>query len=159
MMKRTIALLFVAFFILSSVSCSMVHGNHETFNGGEILDDEKMSEIRSQIYSTFETETVKDEATQTDKTETNEEETETNEDETDNSSSETETESDISSSDTVMPEETETSMKADVYWIESGEVWHIKRDCRYLKNKTVVSGSVEDAVAAGKIRACSACGK
>lgn len=156
MMKRTIALLFVAFLILSSVSCSMVHGNHETFNGGEILDDEKMSEIRSQIYSTFETETGKDISTQTERINADIEETDKNSYETE---TESESESGFSSSDTDMSEETETGGDCNVFWTDKGEVWHLNVDCRYLNNKSVVTGTVEDAKTAGKSRACSACGK
>ncbi|MBQ9801551.1 MAG: hypothetical protein IJW51_00555 [Clostridia bacterium] len=45
-----------------------------------------------------------------------------------------------------------------VYWLESGSVYHVSADCRYLKNKTnVKTGTVEDANAASKARACSSC--
>ncbi len=55
---------------------------------------------------------------------------------------------------------TETEMlQAAVYWRESGEVWHLKRDCSYIRDKEVATGTVEDAMKAGKLRACSRCSK
>lgn len=45
-----------------------------------------------------------------------------------------------------------------VYWVKSGEVWHISEKCRSLaRSKTVLSGSVDEAIAAGKSRACKIC--
>jgi hypothetical protein len=58
--------------------------------------------------------------------------------------------------------ETEKEMRepADgtVYWTEGGEVWHEWRDCsRISKKSPVLTGSIEDAVAAKKDRGCSFC--
>ena len=45
------------------------------------------------------------------------------------------------------------------YWLKNGQVYHITRDCTYIKGKeNVLSGMVEDATQAGKARVCSACG-
>ncbi len=65
--------------------------------------------------------------------------------------------------------ESEASVKTDiegteeqegtVYWLKTGEVWHIKRDCSYIRNKEVFSGTVEEAMADKKTRICSRCGK
>lgn len=47
-----------------------------------------------------------------------------------------------------------------VYWVAGGEVWHIRSDCSSLsRSKNIKSGSVSDAVAAGKARVCKRCGK
>ncbi len=47
-----------------------------------------------------------------------------------------------------------------VYWVKGGEVWHLKRTCSSLSNsRNILTGTVEEAVANGKIRQCSRCGK
>ncbi len=47
-----------------------------------------------------------------------------------------------------------------VYWVAGGEVWHLRSDCPSLsRSKNIKSGSVSDAVAAGKARVCKRCGK
>lgn len=57
-----------------------------------------------------------------------------------------------SSSDTTVPE-------GEVYWVPSGKVWHIRRDCSSLsRSTTILNGSVADAQAAGKERVCKKCG-
>ena len=44
------------------------------------------------------------------------------------------------------------------YWIEGSEVYHLDRDCTYIKDRaTVESGTVKAAEAAGAVRACSHC--
>lgn len=51
-----------------------------------------------------------------------------------------------------------TQTVGTVYWLESGSVYHVIADCHYLKNKVNVKfGTVEDATAAAKSRACSSC--
>ena len=46
-----------------------------------------------------------------------------------------------------------------VYWVKGGEVWHVKKTCSSLsRSKTILSGSVDDAIAAGKTRVCKRCG-
>ena len=45
------------------------------------------------------------------------------------------------------------------YWLKSGTVYHISLDCTYIKDKeNVLSGTVDEALAAGKERCCSRCG-
>ncbi|MBQ8396974.1 MAG: hypothetical protein IJX53_02105 [Clostridia bacterium] len=47
-----------------------------------------------------------------------------------------------------------------VYWSPSGSVWHTDPACASLKQaKSVLSGSVVDAKAAGKARVCRTCGE
>ena len=46
-----------------------------------------------------------------------------------------------------------------VYYTESGTVWHKSADCSALKkSKNVIVGTLEEANAAGKERACKKCG-
>lgn len=53
-----------------------------------------------------------------------------------------------------------TEENADtVYWVAGGEVWHTKSTCSSLsRSKNILSGTVEDAVLAGKSRVCKRCG-
>ena len=46
-----------------------------------------------------------------------------------------------------------------VYWVKNGEVWHTKSTCGSLsRSKSILSGSVEEAMLAGKDRVCKRCG-
>ena len=70
----------------------------------------------------------------------------------------------LTQTETLMQTETEkeTHEPADgiVYWTEGGEVWHEWRDCsRISKKNPVLTGSIEDAMAAKKDRGCSFCCK
>ena len=47
-----------------------------------------------------------------------------------------------------------------VYWVPGGEVWHTTSDCPSLKrshSSSIMSGSISDAMAAGKKRVCKNC--
>lgn len=58
------------------------------------------------------------------------------------------------------PLDTDTSGEVVVYWTKSGEVWHCDRDCASLANSaSVISGSIDEARAAGKSRICQRCAK
>lgn len=53
--------------------------------------------------------------------------------------------------DTETPEDTET-----VYWVKSGEVWHVDKNCSTLSRSTnIQSGTIEES---GKSRVCTVCG-
>ena len=72
------------------------------------------------------------------------------------------TETETCTVETTEPDVTETESENTleaVYWLESGSVWHNSADCRYLKGKTFVSGTVEQAMEHGKSKLCSACEK
>ncbi len=44
------------------------------------------------------------------------------------------------------------------YWTPFGEVYHFNPDCQYIKNSgTIYSGTVQDALDAGRSRGCSGC--
>ena len=46
-----------------------------------------------------------------------------------------------------------------VYWVKSGEVWHISEKCPSLsRSKSILSGTVDEAMASGKARVCKRCG-
>ena len=46
-----------------------------------------------------------------------------------------------------------------VYWVNGGEVWHVKKTCSSLSHsKNILTGSVEEAISNGKTRQCSRCG-
>lgn len=60
------------------------------------------------------------------------------------------------------PTETADELAADtqVYWTDSGQVWHTDRTCSSLKQaKSVRTGTVAEAEYAGKNRPCSYCGE
>ena len=45
-----------------------------------------------------------------------------------------------------------------VYWVDGGQVWHLKTECGYISDgSTVFYGSLENAVQCGKYRVCSSC--
>lgn len=47
-----------------------------------------------------------------------------------------------------------------VFWTKSGAFWHTSIDCHYLsRSKTIIHGTVEDAMFAGKSSICSSCSK
>lgn len=47
-----------------------------------------------------------------------------------------------------------------VYWVRGGSVYHLKSDCSSLsRSSEILSGTIEDAIADGKERVCSRCGK
>lgn len=46
----------------------------------------------------------------------------------------------------------------DVFWTESGKLWHSDLDCSYLSNsKTILHGTVEEAKLEGKEKGCERC--
>lgn len=48
--------------------------------------------------------------------------------------------------------------EGDVFWTESGKLWHKSLDCSYLANsKTILHGTVEEAKLEGKEKPCSRC--
>lgn len=168
--KLKITLVTVLLIITSMLSsCAMFLSDHETFEGGEILNDELLSEIRSKVFSSDVTETEEalteiDSSAQADKPKESAEQSE-NDDRTDDPNTDSSTESKaIESTEDDQSVESERVSEAVtgsgiVYWTENGEVWHLNPECRYLKNKAVISGSEEEAAEAGKKRVCSTCSK
>ena len=109
-------------------SCSILIPNEQVFDGGEILNDAKMSEIKAEILK--------------------------GEDDKSNTSQVVD-ESDASNGSG--PDSEETSI---VFWTSGGSVWHLFEDCGHLKRgKEILSGTVQDAMDAGKEKVCSTCDK
>ena len=68
---------------------------------------------------------------------------------------------DVPVADTGKEDDTsQTEENADtVYWVKGGEVWHTRSNCSSLsRSKNILSGTVEDALLAGKARVCKRCG-
>lgn len=58
------------------------------------------------------------------------------------------------------PPTTDESGAAVLFWTSNGKVWHASAECSSLKRSTNInSGTIEEAEAAGKQRACSVCAK
>lgn len=133
--KKTLGIIITLFVMISLIACDFDESKNHLL-GGQLLDDEKMSEIKNEIISGTLPDIAESENTETDSSSA-QIEVVTNEKDTDNEPS-----------------------YGTVYWTESGSVWHTSRDCRYLKKSTnILSGSVEKAKESGKTRACSGCGK
>ncbi len=129
-------LLIIMILILTLCSCDFDESN-KNLSGGILLDDEMLSEIQNEILSG---ETFNDDTYEKDDSESSVQ-SEDNADEEDESN--------------------ERNENADVvYWTKSGYTWHISINCSYLKKSdNILSGSVEDAVEAGKTKVCSRCNK
>ncbi len=135
---RSFWLIAIVFLIVSFSSCKMDESRYHLF-GGELLDEERMSEIKNELLGGAESDTVS--ATVT-------EEFPNAESERENTDSNSEAE-----------EKTE-DLTQTVYWAKSGEVWHRSNECGYLKKSSEISsGTVEEAIEAGKERLCLICGK
>ena len=139
---KIVALLLVDITVLCSCA------NNSDFNGGVLLDSNKLSEIRAEVFAT-EAETA--EITTVENTtevvfETKEQNSDT-------------TELKPEYNDSTEDAMTVNEESAIVYWTKDGKVWHSSRDCRYIKNSEVESGTANDAIAAGKERVCSSCGR
>ena len=154
-----------AVFILSVLlgGCAF-NESANSFRGGELLDEDMMSELKESVLaengsdltetgleslsgSNVDSETVADSVQSNEDTAENDGESETvNSDGTLTEETEKVAESEIGKADTV-------------YWVKGGSVWHLSRDCYHLRNKDVISGSVEEAQEAGKTKVCSNCSK
>ena len=148
--KRLLVVATLLILIFLFTACE----ENNDFRGGELLDSEKMSEIKSEIIGDLVT----------------------SEGETDSDINFNDTENDIGSDETFsnnvdgdVTEKTDSAAqngndsqnteKIIVYWTKSGKVWHLSENCRYIKNSEQISGTVEEAIEAGKERVCSSCGK
>ena len=154
--------------------------NNVDFYGGELLDSEKISEIKSAIFATEAVESeVKSEKDETEKVSetvkdieeiessahdiTESMESTTSDKTTDSGYENTEVNSETKEQESEYNENTEDTFVGNeengiVYWTKNGGVWHISRNCRYIRNSEVESGDVNDAIEAGKDRVCSSCG-
>lgn len=132
--------------ILLLCSCSVSSDAVNDFRGGVLLDDEMMSEIRSSVFSTDTTESGYNNS---------DKDGERNIIETESANEEyTEVIGENISEQVSYTPDTDL-----VFWVKDGSVWHLDRDCRYIKKSTVISGTVDEAIANGKDRVCSSCGR
>lgn len=68
---------------------------------------------------------------------------------------ETETETET---ETEAQEETKEPADGIVHWTAGGEVWHESRSCNRISQRSpMITGSIDEAIAAKKERACSVC--
>lgn len=142
------SVLLILLHVIVFTSCDFDESKNN-FRGGELLDAEKMSEIKNELLGT-ESETEKGNGSQISG------EYESNSGEN----------SEGTQRDTVGTERNETesnNFAGDtaiiVYWTEGGSVWHISRDCYHIKNKDVISGTVAEAEKSGHDKGCKTCNK
>ena len=161
-MKRITVFCLILTAIMIFVSCGNASKND--FYGGELLDEERMSEIKSSFFTTEADETTET-VEITEEIETTEEIKATETLEKNETESVSKIIAETKAQETEYNERKEDSTHSEidgvetVFWTKNGEVWHLSRDCRYIKSSTVVSGSLEEAIEQGKSRACSSCGK
>lgn len=156
--KIILGIIVTVFVLTSFIACSFDESRNH-LSGGQLLDDEKMSQIKNEILN--------DEMSETKTTEnvgTNVDDSSLTSDKNDEAS-EKNGDGEISNETLSEPindnsNENTNENKSTVYWTTSGKVWHTTSGCRYLKNsKDVLHGSIDEAKEAGKTKACSACGK
>ena len=142
---KKISIVIVALIIAASICSCGFDESERKITGGELLNDERLSEIKDKILSTESDsdQEIISEPSIEDKEKPNQSE---NDD-----SGETDTNS--------VTEESSMEGGFEVYWLEGGSVWHISPKCRYLENKEYLSGSEDEAKEAGKSKICSSCGK
>ena len=130
----------------------------------EITEDENESENSNEITTEENESENSNEKTESSESQDNTESSKTNEESsTKHDQEESSTKHDQEESSTKHDQE-ESSTKHDhqestpVYWTENGGVYHLFRDCSYIKSSAeVISGTVEEANDAGKSDACSRC--
>lgn len=140
-MKRIIIGFISAFLLLSvilSLSSCDFDESKKKFSGGELLDRERLSEIKGELSESEKESAPEERETESERIESN-----------------TETEAEATTKADESDIKTET-----VYWTEGGSVWHLTPQCsRLSKSKEIISGTVSEAKEAKKERVCSFCGK
>ena len=154
-----ISVFIFAVVILALIFCGCdLRESHNNFRGGELLDAERMSDIKESLLNESrisDTETSKN----TEKTSDKQTEifTETQ------SNTELEMTTEESNNDSESTSKNEDNDESDdlnvVYWIKGGTVWHLSDECYHISNKDILSGTVEEAMEAGKTKVCSSCSK
>jgi len=138
------------------VSDEITEDENESENSDEITTEENESENSHEITTEENESENSHEKTESSESQDNTESSKINE--------ESSTKHDQEESSTKHDQE-ESSTKHDheesdtpVYWTENGGVYHLFRDCSYIKSSAeVISGTVEEANDAGKSDACSRC--
>jgi len=160
---KYVLIILAVLLCVSATACDFDESGNK-FHGGEILDENIIQSIKDALITTEQTTDISEtESTQKD-TGTTES---TNTEESDDQSTQTETKHDTTekSEENTVVTEAETkdndseSDEQIVYWTKSGETWHTKEDCYHIKKSEYVSGTVEEAIEAGKKRVCKTCTK
>jgi len=138
---KTLAAFLLMLLCLTAISCDFDE-SRDNFRGGELLNQEIMESIRN-TFTTVEQES--DSAT------------EKNEESNTQADSSRQDDSEQQESDQQQESQTYPNEAKIVYWTASGSVWHEDSDCRYIKNKQYVTGTVEQAKEAGIGHGCSFC--
>ena len=155
MTKYIFSALLLCVMVFFTFGCSEYLPEQETISSGEILTPEYMAEISQKLVEEKNTSSEVSNDDSTLKTE-------------DSSVLEID---DIQTEDNSVTQAIVTSQQIEggetsdettidvVYWTEGGSVWHNTKDCSALaRSKNIISGSVHDAVRAGKERVCKKCG-
>ena len=153
-MKKSfvMAILFLVAVITFSFTACAFDESERNFYGGELLNDDKLSEIKGSVF-TDEAKTESVAESKGDETEINDKGTYTESDNADVEVPDTDTEA-------LTEVEDVDEEKQIVYWTKNGSVWHIDEDCyRLNKSKEIISGTIDEAKESGKERVCSSCGK
>ncbi len=181
---KSLLCITMIFILIVLPSCSMFWSSNPTYSGGQMLDDELMSSMRDEVLgekTEISDQEVSDEITEDENESENSDEITTEQNESENSHEKTESSesqdntesSKINEESSTKHDQEESSTKHDqeesstkhdhqestpVYWTENGGVYHLFRDCSYIKSSAeVISGTVEEANDAGKSDACSRC--
>ena len=133
------------------------------FKGGELLNNELISQIKEEILSDEQDTSMseseeKHESTTVEHNEQTQDISVPDEEDTDEQAEA----SSNSENQTELTGDTDNNLETDcVYWLEKGSVWHLYKDCRYIKNskKEIMSGSIEDAKKSGAENVCKTCDK
>lgn len=153
---KVILAVLSAFLILLLCACDLDESSGN-LQGGDLLDAGRISEIKDEVLATEETTAAETTSDENDDGESHSDEKANDTEQTENTEG-TETQSNASTdTDSTGFDE---NVGDEVYWTESGGVWHLYRDCGHLKNsQNVLSGTVADAEEAGKDHVCSSCNK
>ena len=165
-MKSIKILLCLLVCVIIFSSCNFDNSTNN-LKGGELLNDEKISQIKSEILSEqhVTTENETDDKTESLSDEKNESTVAESEEEISADHGEgTEDQSDLLENTETSDTSTENEIYDEsgvVYWLDGGSVWHLYRDCRHIKNtkKEILSGSIDDAKEMGAENVCKTCDK
>ncbi len=131
--------------VIVLASCEEFDESGDIIKGGILLDDAKISEIKSEIlsiesYTGPETDDGQNDVLSDEKDNTIEEEWDGEQN---------------------LDTENEEQAPKDkmVYWLDNSEKWHLFSDCYHIKNKEYRSGTIEEAKNAGAEEVCKTCKK
>ncbi len=143
-LKKSLVVMLTLMLLVGLAACDFDESKNH-LSGGELLDDEKMSEIKNDIFSGSLPETFVEETEPSKELESNGDTASEDVDETDKKTDD---------------DNNDIDNEQIVYWTKSGSVWHTNPECHHLKKSTnIQSGTVEEAKEAKKERLCSTCAK